>query len=87
MSKSVNLYVAKTHLSDLVERAAAGEEIVIAKGGKPKARLVGLVVEKKRRRPGVWGARSKLKSKLWIAPDFDGPLPADLLATFLGSGK
>jgi len=87
MPKSVNLYVAKTHLSDLVERAAAGEEIVIAKGGKPKARLVGLAVEKKVRRPGVWGANSKLKGKLWISPDFDGPLPADLLATFLGSGK
>jgi prevent-host-death family protein len=87
MAKSVNLYVAKTHLSDLVERAAAGEEIVIAKGGKPKARLVGLAVEKKVRRPGVWGAKSKLKGKLWISPDFDGPLPADLLASFLGSGK
>jgi prevent-host-death family protein len=85
--KSVNLYVAKTHLSDLVERAAAGEEIIIAKGGKPKARLVGLAVEKRLRRPGVWSAKGKLKSKLWISPDFDGPLPADLLATFLGSAK
>jgi prevent-host-death family protein len=87
MSKSVNLYVAKTHLSDLVERAAAGEEIVIAKGGKPKARLVRLAVEKKLRRPGVWGPKSKLKSKLWISPDFDGPLPAELLVPFLGAGK
>ena len=42
MAKSVNLYHAKTHLSDLVERAASGEEIVIAKAGKPMARLVGL---------------------------------------------
>ncbi len=87
VTKSVNLYVAKTHLSDLVERAAAGEEIIIAKGGKPKARLIGLAAHKKLRRPGVWSAKGKLKAKLWISSDFDGPLPVDLLAQFTGSGK
>jgi prevent-host-death family protein len=85
MVKSFNLYAAKTHLSDLVERAAAGEEIVISKSGKPKARLVGLAARKKLRRAGVWGARIKSKSRLWIAPDFDAPLPSDLLARFTGS--
>jgi prevent-host-death family protein len=85
MAKSVNLYVAKTHLSELVERAAAGEEIVIAKSGKPRARLVGLGVEKKLRRPGVWSSKSKLKTRLWVSPDFDGPLPADLLSEFTGT--
>ncbi len=48
----VNLYEAKTHLSSLVERAAAGEEIVIAKNGKPMARLVALGPSS---RPIPWG--------------------------------
>ena len=59
--KTVNLYDAKTHLSRLVERAAAGEEIVIAKAVRP-------------RRPGIW------KGQVWIADDFDEPLPVDLQA-------
>ena len=59
--KTVNLYNAKTHLSRLVERAAAGEEIVIAKAVRP-------------RRPGIW------KGQVWIADDFDEPLPVDLQA-------
>lgn len=85
MAKSFNLYAAKTHLSHLVERAAAGEEIVISKSGKPKARLIGLAARKKLRRPGVWGAKIKSKSRLWISPDFDAPLPSELLARFTGS--
>ncbi|MDQ3556650.1 MAG: type II toxin-antitoxin system prevent-host-death family antitoxin, partial [Gemmatimonadota bacterium] len=52
MSNSINLYEAKTHLSELVERAAAGEEIIIAKAGKPRARLVPLAVERAPRVPG-----------------------------------
>lgn len=73
----VNLYEAKTHLSTLVARAAAGEEIVIAKAGKPCARLVALTSKRIRRRPGGW------KGKIWIAPDFDAPLPPDILAGFI----
>ena len=66
-----NLYEAKTHLSELVERAAKGEEIVIAKNGVPMAKLVPL--EKKPKRvPGGW------EGKVWIAEDFDAPLPDDL---------
>jgi prevent-host-death family protein len=87
MAQVLNLYAAKTHLSELVERASAGEEIVIAKSGKPKARLVGLAAKKKLRRPGVWSEKSRHKNKLWIAADFDGPLPADILAAFTGSKK
>ena len=76
MGKPVSLYDAKTHLSELVERAAAGEEIVIAKSGTPKARLVPLRDAGTVRRPGAW------KKQLRIAEDFDAPLPAEVLDTF-----
>jgi prevent-host-death family protein len=74
----VSLYDAKTHLSRLVEEAAQGREIVIAKSGKPKARLVPLAPKdtQKLRVPG------KGKGKVWIAPDFDAPLPPDILRLF-----
>jgi prevent-host-death family protein len=76
MAKQVNLYEAKTRLSHLVERAAAGEEIIIAKDGKPRARLVSLKSERPSRRAGAG------RGKVWLADDFDAPLPADLLAVF-----
>jgi antitoxin (DNA-binding transcriptional repressor) of toxin-antitoxin stability system len=63
-------------LSHLVERAAAGEEIIIAKDGKPLARLVPLKTEPPLRRPGAG------RGRVWIADDFDAPLPAELLAAF-----
>lgn len=64
--KITNIHEAKTHLSRLVERAAAGEEIVIGKAGKPVAKLVPYVSkERPVRKPG------SLKGKIWISPDFD----------------
>lgn len=72
----VNLYEAKTHLSDLVERAAAGEEIIIAKAGTPMARLVPIAGTRPERRPG------RAKGKIRIAPDFDAPLPPDIARAF-----
>lgn len=74
----VSLYEAKTHLSELVERASQGEEITIAKSGKPKARLVPLAPKDTRhlRIPGQG------KGKGWIAPDFDAPLPPEVLRLF-----
>ena len=79
MPRHVNLYQAKTHLSSLVERAAGGEEIVIAKAGRALARLVAIASKPRAtRRPGGW------KGKLWVARDFDAPLPADVLAGFNG---
>ena len=76
--KVVNLYEAKTHLSKLVDEAAAGREVVIAKAGVPRARLVSVDGPGRRRKPG--GARGRIR----IAADFDAPLPPDVLAAFLG---
>ena len=78
MPRTVNLYEAKTHLSDLVERAARGEEIVIAKAGQPKARLVAFAPAARPRRPGAW------KGRVRIGADFDAPLPEELLRAFEG---
>lgn len=74
----VSLYQAKTRLSELVEQAAQGREIIIAKSGKPKARLVPLAPKDTRhlRKPG------RGKGKVWIAPDFDAPLPPEILRLF-----
>ena len=62
---TVNIHEAKTHFSRLVARAAAGEEIVIAKAGEPMVRLVAY---EPRREPRRFG---RLKGKIWIADDFD----------------
>ena len=76
--ETVSLYEAKTHLSALVDRAAAGEEIVIAKSGKPKARLVPLDDTRPLREPGRGRGRWK------VADDFDEPFPEDLVGLFEG---
>ena len=81
MAETINLYEAKTHLSQLVERAAAGEEIIIAKAGRPKARLVPVQKNQRRRKPGLW------KGQVWIADNFDDPLPDDILAGFEGGNS
>jgi prevent-host-death family protein len=73
----VNIHEAKTHLSRLLARVAAGEEVLIARAGKPVARLVPVDRPRRRRVPG------RDKGKGWIADDFDAPLPPDLLALFL----
>jgi prevent-host-death family protein len=72
----VNMHEAKTHLSRLVERVEAGEEIVIGRAGKPVAKLVPYQEERVQRRPGA------LKGKIWIADDFDDDLPAEVLESF-----
>lgn len=76
--RTVNIHDAKTHFSRLVDAAAGGEEIVIAKAGKPAARLVPMEHAKVVRRFGA------LKGKIHIADDFDAPLPEDILAAFVG---
>jgi prevent-host-death family protein len=73
----VNIHEAKTQLSKLVARAAAGEEIIIAKAGEPVAKLVPYERPKKPRKPGGW------EGKVWIAPDFDEESP-EIVALFEG---
>lgn len=65
----VNVQEAKTHLSELIERVRRGEEIIIAKAGKPVARLSPVVQQSEPRRPGHDAGQ------VVIAPDFDAPLP------------
>jgi prevent-host-death family protein len=77
MSKIVNMHEAKTTLSQLVAEVEQGTEIVLARGGKPVAKLVPFQATKKRKL-GAW------KGKVKMSSDFDAPLPADLLAAFEG---
>jgi len=74
-----NVHEAKTHLSRLLDRVAQGEEIVIAKSGRPVAKLVRVAAEP--RTPG------RLKGRIRISPDFDEPLPDEILAAFRGEGE
>ena len=76
--KMFNVHAAKTQLSRLIEQAAAGEEIVIAKAGKPVARLVPFEPRREPRQPGL------MKGQIWIAEDFDEPLPEEIMAAFRG---
>ncbi len=77
---AINIALAKARLPELVERAARGEEIVIARNGRPQARLVALETPK-RRVPGHGAGKWKIKG------DFNAPLPPDLLAAFEGRVK
>lgn len=83
VAEPVGLYDAKTRLSELVDEAAAGREFTIAKSGKPMARLVPLVAPDLRalRKPG--GA----KGRIWMAADFDAPLPPDIQRLFAGESE
>ena len=77
MARIVNLYEAKSQLSSLVEEAAEGREVIIAKAGVPRARLVPVRAAAARRPGGS-------KGRIWVAADFDAPLPPDVLAGFTG---
>jgi prevent-host-death family protein len=76
MAQTVNVHEAKTHLSRLLARVSAGEEFVIAKAGRAVARLVPVHSKSRERIPGLD------KGKIWIAPDFDAPLPPEVLSEF-----
>lgn len=76
--ETVSLYEAKTQLSRLVDRAAAGEEIVIAKSGRPRARLMPLEDTRPMRVPG------KGKGRWRVGKDFDAPLPDAVHEDFEG---
>ncbi len=79
MSDVVSLYDAKTHLSQLVERAAHGEEITITKNGRAMVRLVAIAFADKPKRvpPGALGVT-------YMSEDFDDPLPEEIQAAFEG---
>jgi len=79
--RTVNIYEAKTQLSKLVDLAAAGQEIIIARAGKPVARLT--TFEQPKKKPIVYGL---LEGKGWIADDFDDPLPEEIQKYFEGRG-
>ncbi|MGA7413156.1 MAG: type II toxin-antitoxin system Phd/YefM family antitoxin [Bryobacteraceae bacterium] len=70
----VTIHQAKTNLSRLLQKASAGEEVIISRGAKPVARLVPIGEVKGKRRPG------SLKGKLVVGPAFFEPLPGDELA-------
>lgn len=74
----VNIYEAKTRLSQLVDRAASGEDVVVSRNGKPLVRITRLENAKRRIKFGM------LKGKVTIASDFDAPLPDEVLAGFEG---
>jgi len=76
MSRQVNIHEAKTHLSKLIELAQVGEEVVIAKSGRPVARL--LPVAREPRRLGL------LDGEIEVPEDFNAPLPEEVLAAFAG---
>jgi prevent-host-death family protein len=73
----LNIHAAKTHLSRLLEEVGEGEEIVIAKAGRPIARLVPIEKPTKRK-------LGLLKGRLTIPASFDDPLPDDVIASFEG---
>ena len=76
--ETVNIYDAKTRLSQLVDKAASGEDVVVSRNGKPLVRITRLASSKRRVKFGV------LKGKLTVPADFDAPLPNDVLAAFEG---
>jgi prevent-host-death family protein len=82
MDKTVNIHTAKTHLSSLIADVEAGNEVIIARAGKPVAKLVPVgkrsIGEARRKAAG------SLKGKIHFSADFDKPLPEEILAAFRG---
>jgi prevent-host-death family protein len=72
----VTIHQAKTNLSRLIAKASEGEEVIIARGSKPVARLVPVGEVKGKRQPGSW------KGKLRVGPEFFEPLPISELTTW-----
>lgn len=76
--ETVNIDDAKTRLSQLVDKAAAGEDMVVSRNGRPRVRITRLAAPQRRIRFGL------LEDQLTVAPDFDAPLPDAVLAGFEG---
>lgn len=69
----VTIHAAKTNLSKLIERVEAGEEVIIARGKRPVARLVPVAAPQPKRRFGA------MRGEVWVGPEFFEPLPEDEL--------
>jgi prevent-host-death family protein len=80
-TQTVNIYEAKTQLSKLVDIASSGTDVIIARAGKPVARLT--TIDQPKKKPIVYGL---LEGKGWIADDFDDPLPEEIHKYFEGRG-
>ena len=76
MAVQVNIYEAKSNFSKLINQVIAGEEVIVAKSGKPVAKIVPFENPTQNRKPG------SAKGKLIISDDFDAPLPDDILKGF-----
>lgn len=74
--QQVNIYEAKTHFSQLISRVLLGDDIVIAKAGRPLVKIVPYIPENKQREPG------SAKGAIKIAEDFNAPLPENMLHGF-----
>ncbi len=75
---AIDISEAKAKLSELIDDASNGEEVIITADGKPVARLLAIHAHSTLRKPG------SMKGKIWIADDFDAPLPEDIQAAFEG---
>lgn len=80
MSETVDIYDAKTRLSQLVDRAARGEDVIIARAGRPLARLVAFRPRRVARKPG------RMRGAIRVSRDFEAPLPGDLFDDGTGWG-
>jgi prevent-host-death family protein len=76
--EAVNIYDAKTRFSQLVDKAAAGEDVIVSRNGKPLVRITRLDSARRQIQFGI------LEGKIIIAPDFDSPLPDEVIAGFEG---
>lgn len=79
MVRTVSMNEARTHLPRLLNAVARGDEVIIARNGKPVARLVALAAPVAARRPGQW------RGQVEIVTNFDAPLPEALAAAFGGA--
>jgi prevent-host-death family protein len=75
----VNIHAAKTHLSKLIEAAEAGEEVIIARNGKPTVKLTLVSPSQPKRKKGSW--LGSLKGQIWMAPDMDA-VDAEIARSF-----
>lgn len=80
----MNVHHAKTHLSKLISAVESGEEVIIARNGKPAVKLVAVGAAATKSRRDMWGAGV---GKIWISPDFDSKETSDEIADLFETTK